>query len=152
MNSLNLMKEKDSNCYIVRMWYKCPSCPFNHRFSVKVFPRNVPKWSSYSSETETGVKATTNECWKQSLTVFLFQSIIDFFASVVLLMSSLTLENTGRIHSKGILGELECRLWNTEFFLWALFCASTWNIVAMTIERYLSPQLNTRRWIKIVSQ
>ena len=40
------------------------------------------------------------------------------------------------VHSSGILGDLECRLWNTEFLLWALFFASTWNIVCMTLERY----------------
>ena len=66
----------------------------------------------------------------------LFQSIIDFFASIILLMSSFTLENTSTVRRDGILGQLECRLWNTEFFLWALFFASTWNIVAMTIERF----------------
>ena len=66
------------------------------------------------------------------------QSAIDFFASVILLISSLTLEDTTKVRREGILGQLECRLWNTEFFLWALFFASTWNIVAMTIERYVS--------------
>ena len=40
-------------------------------------------------------------------------------------------------HNKGILGSLECILWNTEFLLWALFISSTWHMLAMTIERYL---------------
>ena len=65
------------------------------------------------------------------------QSVIDFAGSVILLISGLTLQDTSKVHSHGILGELECRLWNSGFLLWALFCASTWNIVAMTIERYV---------------
>ena len=71
------------------------------------------------------------------LNIFIFQSVIDFFASVILLILSLTVEDPRRVHSAGVLGQLECRLWNTEFLLWGLFFASTWNIAAMTIERYL---------------
>ena len=69
--------------------------------------------------------------------MFIFQSLIDFFASVILLILSLTVEDPSEVHRDGILGQLECRLWNTEFLLWGLFFASTWNIVAMTIERFV---------------
>ena len=84
------------------------------------------------------------KCWSSFCKIYgciaflLFQSVIDFFASVILFMSTLTLNDRTKVHSRGILAQLECRLWNTKYFLWAFFCASTWNIVAMTIERYES--------------
>ena len=33
---------------------------------------------------------------------------------------------------------MECYLWNTEFLTYGLFLSSTWNIVILTVERFLS--------------
>ena len=54
----------------------------------------------------------------------------------MLLLTTVTIRDTHAIHHDGILGELECRLWNTQALLWGLFKSSTWNLVALTIERY----------------
>ena len=65
----------------------------------------------------------------------LFQSLLDFAVSMILLLSTLTVRDPYRVHSDGIAGWIECRIWNTKFFLWGLFVSSTWNIVVLTIER-----------------
>ena len=57
-------------------------------------------------------------------------------ASVVLLLSTLTIKDPYQVRNTGILASLECRLWNTEFLLWSFFIASTYNMLMMTIERY----------------
>ena len=64
-----------------------------------------------------------------------FQSLLDFAVSVILLLKTLTVKDTHFIHSSGLRGEIECRLWNTELFLWGLFDSSIWNLVQITIER-----------------
>ena len=69
--------------------------------------------------------------WKYS-----FQSIIDFFASVILFLLGITVKDPSYIHNHGVLAQLECMLWNTEFLQWGLFFTSAWNIVSMTVERF----------------
>ena len=64
-----------------------------------------------------------------------FQSFLDFSASFILLLLTITVRDAYSVHSSGILGSVECRLWNTEFILWGLFLCSTWNIVSLTFER-----------------
>ena len=56
-------------------------------------------------------------------------------ASTVLLLTTLTIRDTYSLHNDGILGTIECVMWNTKFMLWGLFASSTWNIVALTFER-----------------
>ena len=68
--------------------------------------------------------------------VFSFQSSIDVSASVVLLLSTLTIKDPYQVRNTGVLASLECRLWNTEFLLWSLFIASTYHMIMMTVERY----------------
>ena len=63
------------------------------------------------------------------------QSLIDLVVSVILLTSTLTVTDTHTLHNDGILGEIECRLWNTKLFLWGFFISSTWNMVSLTFER-----------------
>ena len=72
---------------------------------------------------------------------FLFQCLLDFMVSVILFLSKLTTSDIYRVHNGGFLGELECRLWNTQLFLWSFFFCSTWNLVSMTYERYAIPFL-----------
>ena len=64
-----------------------------------------------------------------------FQSFLDFAVSMVLLLSTLTVKDPYKVHSEGIVGWIECRIWNTKFFLWGLFYSSTFNIIVLTIER-----------------
>ena len=66
-----------------------------------------------------------------------FQSLIDFAVSLVLLLSTLTVRDPYLIHNDGVLGWMECRMWNTKFLLWGLFKSSTWNLFVLTFERYL---------------
>ena len=66
-----------------------------------------------------------------------FQSLIDFAASVILFFTTLTMKNAYNVHNGGILGSMECRMWNTKSFLWGVLVSSTWNIVFLTFERYM---------------
>ena len=70
-----------------------------------------------------------------SLLILFFQSLIDLAVSFVLLSTTLIINDPFKIHNTGILGLLECRLWNTKSLLWGLFKSSTWNLVALTFER-----------------
>ena len=63
------------------------------------------------------------------------QSVIDLAVSVVLLLVTLSIKDTYSTRNSGILGFIECTMWNNQFLLWALFVLSTWNIVTMTFER-----------------
>ncbi|XP_071798785.1 melanopsin-like [Asterias amurensis] len=68
---------------------------------------------------------------------FIFnQALIDFLGSLVLLLSSVI--PIPDLFPPGAGGELLCRLWVSDFFLWCLFCSSTYNLVAITLERYLA--------------
>ncbi|XP_071798788.1 melanopsin-like [Asterias amurensis] len=68
---------------------------------------------------------------------FIFnQALIDFLGSLVLLLSSVIPIPDPLPRGAG--GELLCRLWVSNFILWSLFCASTFNLVTLTLERYLA--------------
>ena len=56
-------------------------------------------------------------------------------ASTVLLLITLTISDAYSLYNDGILGTIECVMWNTKFLMWGLFLSSTINIVAVTIER-----------------
>ena len=80
------------------------------------------------------VRVTQLQLWFSSISFF--QSSIDVAASVVLLLSTLTIKDPYQVWNTGILASLECRLWNTEFLLWSLFISSTYHMIMMTVERY----------------
>ena len=65
----------------------------------------------------------------------MFQSLIDLVVSIILLTSTFTVRDTHTLYNDGILGEIECRLWNTQMFLWGFLTSSTWNMVSLTFER-----------------
>ena len=67
-----------------------------------------------------------------------FQSLLDLAVSFILLLTTLTIKDPFKIHNIGILGWLECRLWNTKSLLWGLFKSSTWNLVALTLKGKMS--------------
>ena len=63
----------------------------------------------------------------------LLQSFADLFCSIMLLLSrNIDFQN---MKTNGILGQLECSVWNSCFLLWGGLVASTWNLVSLTVER-----------------
>ena len=64
------------------------------------------------------------------------QSAIDGCASVILLLTTL-LEDSGR-YLQGAADDAFCKLWLTNWPLWGLLVSSSYNLVAMTVERYLA--------------
>jgi hypothetical protein len=63
------------------------------------------------------------------------QSAIDAVASVFLIVHPPGLPNYQS--PPGVAGELWCRLWVTNFFIWSCMSASTFNLIGITIERYM---------------
>ena len=66
---------------------------------------------------------------------FPLQSLLDFFLSIMLLLGTLTIRNSHALRNTGLLGSIECRLWNTQILLWGLLTSSSWNLAVLTIER-----------------
>ena len=64
------------------------------------------------------------------------QSVIDGTVSVILLFTTY-LEDSGR-YLQGIADDVFCRIWASNLPLWGLLVSSSYNLVAMTIERYLA--------------
>ena len=48
-----------------------------------------------------------------------------------------TKDHTFLIRNDGILGHLECSFWNQGVLIWGGFLASTYNLLCLTIERYI---------------
>nr|AKQ63061.1 orphan G-protein coupled receptor 56 [Platynereis dumerilii] len=63
------------------------------------------------------------------------QSLVDFAVSFFLTVQA---DVQGEPPHSGIAGELYCRIWATKLFLWGFLVSSTYNLVALTIERYLA--------------
>ena len=78
---------------------------------------------------------------------FVFQSLLDFTCSLVLLLSTTTITDFNKAHNPGFLGWIECYLWNSEFLSFGLFLSSTWNIVVLTVERFV-----IQRMFKVAEQ
>ena len=77
------------------------------------------------------------------------QSLLDFSASFFIAFTAFFRES-GHI-PPGILRELFCRLWLTNWPLWGVFVSSTYNLVALTFERYfaiLYPLRHSQRFTK----
>ena len=68
--------------------------------------------------------------------LIIHQSIIDAFTSVLLILTSAnTYDNKGDHY--GLVGELYCRIWAMKVPLWSAFMVSTYNLLVLTIERYI---------------
>ncbi|XP_038050833.1 galanin receptor type 2-like [Patiria miniata] len=68
---------------------------------------------------------------------FIFnQALIDLFGSLLIVLTSLV--PIPDPLPSGTSGVLLCRLWVSGYFNWALFVSSTFNLVALTLERYLA--------------
>lgn len=66
--------------------------------------------------------------------LILNQTILDLAASMFLVVNCPPI--AAQSSPAGILGEIYCRLWVSNYFLWVSLCGSTFNLVAITIERY----------------
>ena len=64
-------------------------------------------------------------------TLIINQSMIDACASVVLIVATFV---TTDLYT----GELYCKLWASQILLWGLMMSSTYNLMAISIERYLA--------------
>ena len=64
------------------------------------------------------------------------QSVIDCVASLLLMASADARLNINQGHS-GILGQLYCRIWANRLLVWSMFMSSTYNLLAVTMERYM---------------
>ena len=62
------------------------------------------------------------------------QSILDLVGSMFLLMHSANRYYAGGHF--GFWGQIYCRFWSTKVFMWSAFLSSTYNLVALTLERY----------------
>jgi len=64
------------------------------------------------------------------------QSIVDALTALFLLLTTV-LPPDGRVY-KSLADDFYCRFWVTRFPLWLCIHCSTYNLVALTIERYVS--------------
>ena len=72
---------------------------------------------------------------KQTNIFIIDQSLIDSIASATMVAHS-----TSKYYSAGyvgILGLLRCKLWTNKWFMWHMFVTSTYNLVFLTLERYV---------------
>ncbi len=65
------------------------------------------------------------------------QSTIDLLVSLFLILTTVYQDKEGRVLS-GTSGQAYCRLWLTKMPLWGLLVSSTYNLVVLTVERYLA--------------
>ena len=70
----------------------------------------------------------------------ILQSLLDFSCSLALLLSTATIADLYKINNTGILGWIECYIWNNELLSFGLFLSSTWNVVVLTVERFVSTE------------
>ena len=65
------------------------------------------------------------------------QSVIDLLSSVFIIATTLTVD-TGIRGLSGFADELYCRFWISGYVIWSLFLSSTYNLVLLTLERYMA--------------
>ncbi|XP_072016921.1 somatostatin receptor type 4-like [Amphiura filiformis] len=68
--------------------------------------------------------------------LILNQSVLDLASSVIFLLQRFAPRPGPSAPALWI--DLVCRIWGTEFFLWALTKASTYNLIVISLERYLA--------------
>ena len=68
--------------------------------------------------------------------LILNQSVVDLLASVLILATTVTNKSVDDL--SGISGEIYCRLWLSDLFLWCFLVASSYTLMALTFERYMS--------------
>ncbi|KAK2152195.1 hypothetical protein LSH36_337g01034 [Paralvinella palmiformis] len=66
------------------------------------------------------------------------QSLLDATVSALLVLTTALEDDGRRFDFDAIADQLFCKLWLTKVWLWAMFVSSTYNLLAMTTERYLA--------------
>ncbi len=79
---------------------------------------------------------TKSKAMRKGLTnkMIVNQSAIDISASILMVAEANVRFDTSGL--SGLSDSLYCKLWISKVFLWSLFCASTYNLVIISIERY----------------
>ena len=77
---------------------------------------------------------------REKLTNYLIinQSVIDFLASVFLLLTRVFDNNKPLISDNHVLMVLHCFIWRTAVLSWWPFVASTFNLIAISVERFVA--------------
>jgi hypothetical protein len=76
--------------------------------------------------------------YKQLATVFVInQSVIDSASSLFVIAQQTTNYYKIPVYAGQPASEVYCRVWRSQTFLWGFFVSSTYNLVALTVERYL---------------
>ncbi|XP_006822626.1 allatostatin-A receptor-like [Saccoglossus kowalevskii] len=71
--------------------------------------------------------------------IFIFnQSLIDLTSSILLLVLNLGPTKKTVVVPMGVAGDILCKIWLSRYFMWASFNVSTFNLVALTLERYVA--------------
>ena len=68
--------------------------------------------------------------------LILNQSGIYFMASIFILTTTMTIKPSDKL--TGIMGDLYCRFWLSDLPLWSLLVSSSYSLMAITFERYMS--------------
>ena len=69
--------------------------------------------------------------------LLMYQSLIDGMAALFVMISSYIKYDTV-LNINSSLHDIYCRIWMTKFPMWGLFAASNFNLVILTIERYVN--------------
>ena len=79
----------------------------------------------------------THTAMKKQLTNLLIinQSLIDATSSLVVILNAILADRGRTLH--GVAGILLCRFWYSMYLLWSPLTSSTFNLLAIAIERYL---------------
>ncbi|KAK2154721.1 hypothetical protein LSH36_259g01016 [Paralvinella palmiformis] len=64
------------------------------------------------------------------------QSVIDGTISLFLILTTIFEDDGRKYHTLG--DEIFCKLWLTKIWLWGFFVTSSYNLLALTLERYLA--------------
>jgi hypothetical protein len=76
--------------------------------------------------------------YKQLATVFVInQSVIDAASSLFVIAQQTTNYFKIPVYAGQPASETFCRVWYSQTFMWGLYVSSTYNLVALTAERYL---------------
>ena len=68
--------------------------------------------------------------------LILYQSFLDGMAAFWILITC-NIRYGGDDPDESLREQIKCIMWNSKMFMWALFLASTFNLVIITLERYL---------------
>jgi len=88
--------------------------------------------------------STVFDCWKPDVSVqtmnilIVNQSVLDLCASFFTLLTAAVEVDGTRRSPDSIYDRFVCRMWLTRTPLWAMLFTSTYNILLMTLERYVA--------------